>query len=82
MKSTGLIIAVLLVVSVIGGVLYWQFYKKSEVKPIQTTEEAIKALTESPAEKVSDATANPVQKLPETNPLEKTNPFKYQNPFK
>ena len=73
---TGLTVIALLV----AGGLYWRFGLRE--KPIQTTEEAIKALTESPISNIIPN--NPLEnKVPDLNPVEKTNPFKnsYTNPF-
>lgn len=45
---------------------------------VETTEEALDVLSETPQVQVE---TNPVKKVPDLNPVEKVNPFKTTNPF-
>lgn len=77
MKNTKLtyIIVVLAVVIAVG--LYW-YFSREETKKVETTEEALEVLSETPPVTVE---TNPVKKVPDLNPVEKVNPFKTSNPF-
>lgn len=97
MKKT-LIIAIILITLLAGaGYFYWtKYYKKEEPAPAASTaekiedikkaEEAGQILTESATSGTLpeiNPQSNPLEKLPETNPIEQTNPFKSlkTNPF-
>lgn len=73
---------VVLILALIVGVYwyYWRQTKKAEEKtPAQTiTESAVRGTLPS-----INPQSNPLEKLPEINPLDKTNPFKgfKTNPF-
>ena len=71
-KLLYIIIAVAVAIS-----LYWYFSKKLAPK-IETTEEALEVLSETPPVTVE---TNPIKKVPDLNPVEKINPFKTLNPF-
>lgn len=74
------VIVAIVVVAVIG--LYWYFGKnrtqKVETKKVETTEEALEAISTTPEVQVE---TNPLKKVPDLNPVEKANPFKTSNPF-
>ena len=75
---TAKIVIAVVVVAILGTVI-WYWYNRSE--PIKTTEDAIEALTSTPALEVG---SNPVEgKVPDVNPINKINPFQnsYKNPF-
>ncbi len=87
-----LIITVIIVLSLIGFFV-WKKFKISQsqvektVSEIEKTSEAAKIITESASQGVLpliNSTANPYEKISETNPVEKANPFKdiKTNPFK
>lgn len=79
MDRKWLVIVISVVVAVAVIFWYWRNWPKEEVKLIETTDQAIQAVTETPKVEVS---TNPVEgKFPELNPVEKVNPFKYKNPF-
>ena len=65
------------VVAIIAIGLYW-YFGKGETKKVETTEEALEVLSETPPSTVE---TNPVKKVPDLNPVEKVNPFKTSNPF-
>lgn len=58
--------------------LFWYFGKEDKNTSIQTTEEAVEVLSQTPEVQIE---TNPVKKVPDLNPVEKTNPFKTTNPF-
>ena len=79
-KKLILLISGLAITALIAGGIYWWFGLRE--KPIKTTEEAIKVLSESPVSNIIPD--NPLEnKVPDLNPVKKTNPFKdsYTNPF-
>lgn len=65
------------VILTVGYFYYVKYYKKAEA-PIVPEGSTVESLIE----KVTPI--NPLEKLPDTNPIEKTNPFKNlnTNPFK
>ncbi|MDP3729496.1 MAG: hypothetical protein Q8R26_01950 [bacterium] len=80
--KVGWIIGILIVLTVIGGGVFYVLQKKADttkVAPAVTEEvaESIEALEEA----APDVGANPIEKIPELNPVEAVNPFKYKNPF-
>ena len=87
MKSSwiAVILFVFVCTAVIGGVYFLTRQSEESIttEPITTTEDAIKALTETPLPG-TDLPTNPLEnKVPDVNPVTKTNPFKnvYRNPF-
>ena len=79
-KNTGKFLlagAVLVVVVALG--LYWYFGREDKNTRVETTEEAVEVLSQTPESQIE---TNPVKKVPDINPVEKTNPFKTTNPFK
>lgn len=79
-KNTGkfLIAGGILVILVALG-LYWYFSRENKNTRVETTEEAVEVLSQTPETQIE---TNPVKKVPDINPVEKTNPFKTNNPFK
>ncbi len=86
MNKTLLIIIVAVVVLglVVGGYFWWQSVSKTpEEKAAEALQKSIEAVTGATLPEISTET-NPLEKAPDTNPINKTNPFKglYTNPFK
>lgn len=97
MKKLIIIIIVVIILLAGAGYFYWmKYYKKEEPAPATSTagkiedikkaEEAGQILTESATSGTLpeiNPQSNPLEKLPETNPIEQTNPFKNlkTNPF-
>ena len=79
-KNTGkfLLAGAVLVIIVAAG-LYWYFSRENKNTRVETTEEAVEVLSQTPEVQIE---TNPVKKVPDINPVEKTNPFKTNNPFK
>jgi len=77
MNNTKNLYIVVAIIAVIAIGLYWYFAKYNPTK-IETTEEALEVLSETPPSTVE---TNPVKKVPDLNPVEKINPFKTSNPF-
>jgi Flp pilus assembly protein CpaB len=86
MKVKTLIILVLLIVIMAAAVYFgWKFLLKPKT-PEEKAADAVQKSVESAAAGVLPEIApvsNPLEKLPEINPVEKTNPFKglKVNPF-
>ena len=79
-KNTGKFLlagVVLVVIAALG--LYWYFSRENKNTRVETTEEAVEVLSQTPEVQIE---TNPVKKVPDINPVEKTNPFKTNNPFK
>lgn len=81
MNKKNLIIFIIMVLVVAGGVYYFSFqkgYKVGYQEGVEIGKASVKA-------EAGAVVANPLEKMPETNPFEGvTNPFKelYKNPFK
>lgn len=80
------IIAVIVLAALVaGGIYYWKYYKKGAegekgIAPVVPEVSGLGATVD-----IGEATANPVENMPSTNPYEKAvNPFEdaYKNPFK
>lgn len=67
----------IVLIAVIVLTIWWYLSKDSALK-VETTEEALKALSETPQVIIE---TNPVKSVPNLNPVENTNPFKTSNPF-
>lgn len=96
-KNTLVVVVILIVLAIIAsGYFYWsKYYQKTElvapvmeqkIKEIEKVEEAGEVLIESYTKSTLpeiNPQSNPLEKLPETNPIEQTNPFKdlKTNPF-
>jgi len=76
-KPKILYIIVIIVTVVVALGLYW-YFGRGGAKKIETTEEALEVLSETPSVTVE---TNPIKKVPDLNPVEKVNPFKTSNPF-
>ncbi len=72
-----IIIGILIALLVIGGAGFWYWSKRKAEAPIIPSGGTVESLIE----KITPL--NPLEKLPDTNPLLKTNPFKNlkTNPF-
>ena len=88
-KSTWVIIAVIILIGLAGGYIFWRQNKKVELQEAppainQAGEEAEK-ITETATQGVlpSLEVANPLENRPSVNPVDQTNPFKdiKTNPF-
>ena len=77
-KNTEKFLAGTAVVIILTAGLFWYFGREDKNTSVQTTEEAVKALSQTPPAQIE---TNPVKKFPDLNPVEKTNPFKTTNPF-
>lgn len=77
MKNTKFMYIIVAIVVVVAAGLYW-YFGRGETKKVETTEEALEVLSETPPVTVE---TNPVKKVPDLNPIEKVNPFKTSNPF-
>ena len=71
----GMVIGVVIVL-ILG--VYWYFKKGDKDVRVETTEEAVEVLSQTPQ---VDIETNPVKNVPDINPVDKTNPFKTTNPF-
>lgn len=87
MKKSWLLIIVLIIAAV-GSFLVWKFFfqKTAEEGAVDTTADVTqKAQDAASAGSLPEINpvANPLEKVPETNPIEKTNPFSdlKVNPF-
>lgn len=72
-----LIYAIMAIAVALAVVLYL-YFGGGQVEKVETTEEALDILSETPQVQVE---TNPVKKVPDLNPIEKINPFKTNNPF-
>lgn len=83
MKKIWIIVVVLIII--VGGYFAWKsFFKKSpEEKAADVFEKTTKSAGAGALPELTPL-ANPLEKLPETNPVEKANPFKNikTNPFR
>ena len=79
-KNTGKFLPGMVIVVVIVLILgvYWYFKKGDKDVRVETTEEAVEVLSQTPQ---VDIETNPVKNVPDINPVDKTNPFKTTNPF-
>lgn len=81
-KPRLLVYLVVVIAIAIAGFLYWYLGKDrvdtTDTKKIETTEEAVEVLSQTPPATIE---TNPVKKVPDLNPVEKVNPFKISNPF-
>lgn len=80
-KPRFLVYLVVVIAIAVAGFLYWYLGKDrvdTEYKKIETTEEAVEILSQTPEATIE---TNPVKKVPDLNPVEKVNPFKIPNPF-
>ena len=70
-------ITALVIVGMVAFYFYYvpKFQKKPEEKSAIGTTEAV-------SKSVPEIKTNPVQKVPEINPLDRANPFKYKNPLR
>lgn len=78
----GLILAVLIA----GAAAFWYWKKTAatpEEKAAESAEKAVESATQGTLPEINPL-SNPLDKIPEINPVEKANPFKdiYKNPFK
>lgn len=73
-----IIAGILIALLVIGGAAFWYWQKRKAVAPVIPSGGTVESLIE----KITPL--NPLNKLPDTNPVDKTNPFKNleTNPFK
>lgn len=87
----GISAVVLIVAAVAAGFWYSQYYQKSPevtgTDAIQQASSAVENLGESASQGVLpsiDPQSNPIENMPDTNPVSKTNPFSgvKTNPFK
>lgn len=84
MQKKILLVAIIVLILLAGGYLYWQKTKA----PKKETKTPMASKPVSPAAQGTLPTinplSNPLEKSPELNPVEKTNPFTglYKNPFK
>ncbi|OGY62841.1 MAG: hypothetical protein A2745_00400 [Candidatus Harrisonbacteria bacterium RIFCSPHIGHO2_01_FULL_44_13] len=78
----GVIVVAVLGLAVAGYLLLKKSAKTSEEKAVETLEGALKSATSGTLPEITPLT-NPLEKLPEINPVEKANPFKglQTNPF-
>ena len=79
-KNTGKFLPGMVIVVVIVLILgvYWYFKKGDKDVRVETTEEAVEVLSQTPQ---VDIETNPVKNVPDINPVDKTNPFKTTNTF-
>ncbi|OGI67632.1 hypothetical protein A3A05_02110 [Candidatus Nomurabacteria bacterium RIFCSPLOWO2_01_FULL_41_12] len=77
-KNTGKFLTGIVIVLVLALGLYWYFKKEDKDVRVETTEEAVEVLSQTPQ---VDIETNPVKNVPDINPVDKTNPFKTTNPF-
>lgn len=78
----GLILAVLIAVA--AGFWYWKKAAGTpEEKAAESAEKAVESATQGTLPEINPL-SNPLDKIPEVNPVEKANPFKdiYKNPFR
>ena len=77
-KNMGKLLTGAVIVLVLALGLYWYFQKENKDTRVETTEEAVEVLSQTPQ---VDIETNPVKKVPDLNPVEQVNPFKTTNPF-
>ncbi|HEY4475265.1 MAG TPA: hypothetical protein VJB92_00875 [Candidatus Paceibacterota bacterium] len=84
-KTTWIITISVILILIIAGVIYWQSKKNGGLADEQKQlEDLNKALEETNAVPTLNIGANPLDKLPDTNPVTEANPFTNlkTNPFK
>lgn len=83
-NKTQAIIIVILIIAAISGYLVWElfFQKSAEEKVGDVTDKSIEAATGGTLP-TFDTQSNPLEEMPEINPVDKANPFKgiTTNPF-
>ena len=81
-QTRWVIIGAIIVVAAVAGILYY-LNRPSVKSEEQQLEDLSNALEESAGISDLNISTNPVQDLPDTNPVDKTNPFKniHTNPF-
>jgi hypothetical protein len=72
------IIGAIAAVLLIGAI--WYFFMREDIK-VETAEEALEALQAAPDVSAIQVESNPIERVPEVNPVERANPFKYVNPL-
>lgn len=88
MKNKQKVVIIIFIIAVIiallaGGYLLWKNTQKTpEEKTAEMIDKSIEAATQSALSTINPQ-SNPLEKLPEINPIEKANPFKNirTNPF-
>ncbi len=89
-KNIFILIVVILIILGVAGYFYWQKYQSPAAKESAALENAVdatQAITDSASKGVlpsMNVQTNPLEKAPDTNPINKTNPFSNikTNPFK
>lgn len=88
-KNLLAVIGIIIVIVIVVGVIYWSSQRQAGTggegvgAEQQAVEELSKTIGESAAVPTLDIGGNPLENLPDTNPVTKTNPFKdiKTNPF-
>lgn len=85
-NKTAFIAGLILAILIAGAAGFW-YWKKATITPeekaVESAEKAVESATQGTLPEINPL-SNPLDKLPEINPVEKSNPFKdiYKNPFK
>lgn len=85
MKRQFLIIVILIILAValIIGYLYWKSIQQPEKKAAEPLQKSIESAASAGTLPDIAPVSNPLEKMPQLNPIEETNPFKNlkTNPF-
>ena len=84
MKNKVWFLIIVLIVAAAGGYLVWGFFfqKTADEGTVDATQKAREAAPAGVLPEINPV-SNPLEKMPQTNPIEKTNPFSglRVNPF-
>jgi predicted negative regulator of RcsB-dependent stress response len=79
------LVIIILIILVVAGYFAWKtfIYKTPEEKAAEALQKSLESAAAGVLPEMKTELSNPLEKMPETNPVSKTNPFKNIkiNPF-